>query len=593
MKKHVSVIFILFMSFAFFSCQKGNKEDKVEVLESKTAEVSKIVSEKASEEVLKEAPAVKTIKMDFNFKPVKLSADYKTDAHKKYLKDPMEFIRPEEKEGNWLLVASDKAEFYTPDNFTFVDSENNSDDTVRAVLKNPEGMKGEPVPIGTYFKEKERMCSAENTWYDFFQFQENYNYFYKVEWNGKEGYIFGADLATYRNGVEMASVLYKNQGRLNDFYAFEGLNPLSEKVIQSLEANKLAVQKTDPNSVYLRTDDLIDFYNQIPSTTPLFITTDLFSHSQHLIFDKMLQESEEDFFAPHLLNISRNFIKALSERQDIPEDIKEKAVAYFQVPELILRSAPKKMLDEDSWRNEYIYKETDNSSFINEYSPKVIDDYNQVISASGSRTVLFDTKEDFSQYKPRGHYTKNGILKAYFQAQMWYGRIHFTIAKEFDNQNTEDEALIMTPIALAIIDTVKLNPELYEEWKALFDPITVLIGMSDDLGFSDVLPVWKNKEVNNFGEWVSNVDNIYTIIQYFNKNLRPPLISGNSEVSDKKGNPPMGWRFMGQRFTYDSFVHQQVSAPRLFGRDLVSGLDIIKALGSNAAEAFLETRDYL
>ncbi len=55
----------------------------------------------------------------------------------------------------------------------------------------------------------------------------------------------------------------------------------------------------------------------------------------------------------------------------------------------------------------------------------------------------------------------------------------------------------------------------------------------------------------------------------------------------------MGWRFMGQRFTYDSFVHQQVCAPRLFKRDLVSGLDIIKAFGSNAAEAFLETRDYL
>ncbi|MBP5792523.1 MAG: DUF3160 domain-containing protein, partial [Spirochaetaceae bacterium] len=36
--------------------------------------------------------------------------------------------------------------------------------------------------------------------------------------------------------------------------------------------------------------------------------------------------------------------------------------------------------------------------------------------------------EDYSQYKPRGHYTKNERLKAYFRTMMWFGRINFCLA---------------------------------------------------------------------------------------------------------------------------------------------------------------------
>lgn len=602
MKKYLFLLISIAVSLSFLSCQKKSAQKNTQIEETQSSEITN--QENADEEIAAEAESEEKPLLA-GFDPSSVSSDYRTQAHKEYLDAPMNFKKFENmsEQSGWLLVASNKAEFYSPDNFTMVDSELRSEDGnfKSAILKNPH-MKGTPVPIGTYFKKGEVLQSGGENWYEncygYFYFQDNYNFFYKVNWNGQDGYIFGADL--YSNylwsadeaTVAMSSVLYENQGKLDEFYNFAGLTKLSDQVTQSLENNKLAIQKTNQNSIWLNTDDLIDFYQTIPPTSPVFITTDLFSHSQHLIFDKILQEAEEDYFAPRLLTVCQNFIKALSEREDIPEEIKEKAIAYFQVPELILRSAPKKVKDENSWQNEYIYEETDNSTFINEYSEKVLEDYNQIINASGAITALFNTKEDFSQYKPRGHYTKNKILTAYFQAQMWCGRIHFTIAKS-TNPNAERESLIMEPIALSILDTVKLNPQLYDEWKALFDPITVLIGMSDDLGFSDLLPLWKEKNIENFAEWVSNSDNIYAIMNEFNKTLRPPLISGNSGVSDKAGNPPMGWRFLGQRFTYDSFVHQQVCAPRLYTRDFVSGLDIIKALGSNAAESYLQTRDYL
>lgn len=40
---------------------------------------------------------------------------------------------------------------------------------------------------------------------------------------------------------------------------------------------------------------------------------------------------------------------------------------------------------------------------------------------------LLGYDEDYSQYVPRGHYTRNEIFGRYFRAMMWYGRIMFQL----------------------------------------------------------------------------------------------------------------------------------------------------------------------
>ena len=227
---------------------------------------------------------------------------------------------------------------------------------------------------------------------------------------------------------------------------------------------------------------------------------------------------------------------------------------------------------------------------------------NAVTNAGFGSTLplaIFKTaEEDFSQYKARGHYTKNGVLSAYFRAQMWYGRIHFLIAR-LQEQNTTIE---MEKAALFIIDTVKKNVKLYNDWAALFNPITALIGFSDDLSIDDILPLWEKQLVANFAEWSADNSNLITFMELCHEKLRPPAISGNSAwYSHSEGeekNPPMGWRLFGQRFTIDSAIHHQLSAPRLraidpvtgqiYARELVTGLDIMKAFGSRTADVLLE-----
>ena len=41
--------------------------------------------------------------------------------------------------------------------------------------------------------------------------------------------------------------------------------------------------------------------------------------------------------------------------------------------------------------------------------------------------------EDYTQYIPRGHYTRNDALKAYFKSMMWYGRMTFRLQTDDAN----------------------------------------------------------------------------------------------------------------------------------------------------------------
>ena len=168
----------------------------------------------------------------------------------------------------------------------------------------------------------------------------------------------------------------------------------------------------------------------------------------------------------------------------------------------------------------------------------------------------------------------------------------------------------MEPIALLITDVAKGDAKLYQSWCDLFDPITALIGLSDDLSFKEVLPLWKAQGVSekDFGAWAGKKENLLAFMRTAHEKLKSPAISGSSvwwgpsegtgqPVAQGKAlsldrKPPMGWRLFGQRFTYDSAIHEQVSPPRLMSRNMVRGLDIMKAFGSRTAESLLQKSDY-
>ena len=599
--KKLSLIFTVLLLCCFAASCKKEKEVKTET----AAPLPKPAPVKEAK--VEEPPAPKKATFDsiYNFKDKELSTSaFHTDAHKEFLDDPTTFAEiptQDITEGKTAVVASRVCKIYPNEAFTF--------DAQFATI-NPEiDSLGQEVPFASLVKigDMLRDKNPESPYADgMFHFQDNWNWFYKAEWNGIEGWIFGADLYGIKDTAEnnrVSALLYSTGGVFDSFYPISGYIPLEKNVLESLENNRLAMQKVTP-AKWVSSDDMIDRYNNLRmiKSVPIFITTDLAAHSQHLVFDRMLQYTEENYFLPQMQELTSDFINALKNRTDAPDQIREQAIAYFEVPLAIMKTAPQKRETGDYY-NPIVYEkrsETDITNILSQYSEVVRNDYQLIMDAMPGTEAIFNEDEDFSQYRPRGHYTKNALLETYFRASMWYGHLHFTITKPRENQATPEEILQKEAVITLIVDTVQKDGDLYIKWANLFNPITTLIGMSDDLSFDDIAPLWKEQKITDYSEWASNRDNIVAFMSLCADTLRPPAISGQSvfdmyaEVDEETGKPqvPMGWRLFGQRFTYDSLVHEKVSPPRFLPRDFVRGLDIMKAFGSKTADALLEKSDY-
>ncbi len=608
MKRFINSLFIILVCISFFSCGKDKKAKNIEEASAKKQEVQE--ENQIAEESEKSGSGISDSMYDLNGLSFSTEA-FHTDAHKQFLNDPMVFSEVPTQgltyENNeyyeTAVVGSRVCKFYTKEAFDL-----DSDGDNYANLKSNCDSYATDVPIGTILKIGERIyCRDCEVSYaqSMFHFQDNWNWFYEAEWNGNSGYVFGADLQGLNKSLAenyVSAILYQTGGKFDSFYPITGYFPLSEDVRDSLENKKLAMQKVPPAN-YVGYDDMVDLYRSLQQKkyVPIFVTTDFAAHCQHLIFDRMLQYTEEFEFLPKLESLTDDFIEALSKRTDAPEKIREQAIQYFQVPQAIIRTGTVRTDPENYWDSvSYEDKsESEIQEILSAYPQAVQEDYKSIMDGYGDEEAIFGGGEDFSQYKPRGHYTKNGVLKTYFRAEMWYGRLHFAIAKQSKDSDIPEDIIEKELVMTLIVDTVQKNEDLYRRWSELFTPITVLIGMSDDLSFDDVCPLWKDQKVSDYSAWASDPKNVEAFMKLCTERLRPPAISGQSvfqEYSEpgEGGVPsvPMGWRLFGQRFTYDSFIHEKVSPPRLLTRDIVRGLDVMKVFGSKTADLLLQNSDY-
>src|SRR6185369_1609145 len=91
-----------------------------------------------------------------------------------------------------------------------------------------------------------------------------------------------------------------------------------------------------------------------------------------------------------------------------------------------------------------------------------------------------DTLIDFSQFKPRGHYTRSARLQAYFQAMMWLSRAD--LAFDLRAKPTENKAAYtrMKRDAVILWDCL-INSGAYPAWLEIDKVIGYMVGQSDGL----------------------------------------------------------------------------------------------------------------
>ncbi len=195
--------------------------------------------------------------------------------------------------------------------------------------------------------------------------------------------------------------------------------------------------------------------------------------------------------------------------------------------------------------------------------------------------------EDYSQYIPRGHYTRSEDLKMYFKAMMWYGRLTF---RQVDDFETRRALLLVQALRSAAASDGTPAVTL---WQNIYEPTVFIVGKADDLGYIEYGALsdqvfGANPDLGKFAD-----PTLFAQFQELAKTLPPPQVNSMWVwIEQDKEKVTKGFRFMGQRFTLDEYVFGQVIWRNVGTlenpRGLPKGLDFFAAMGSDEAYNILK-----
>ena len=317
--------------------------------------------------------------------------------------------------------------------------------------------------------------------------------------------------------------------------------------------------------------EIYDVYNECRDMNiPAFVTTDAVLHTFHLCFDYILMTIEKKKFIPDLNNL-------LSEMITITHS------HYSNANEQSVQIALKRNLD---------FLITAKKLLAPSYSPPAYDDplYDSEIdlimnAQNFIKSPIFGYFEDYSQYEPRGHYTKSDSLKKYFRSMMWLGRMTFAADPK---AGIAEPNLTMTRSAILLIQSLKsinsFTQSAFDIWESIYAPTVFFVGKSDDINFYQYIPIM---------ETIYGIDYHTLASDDFadNSKLESFLTFAMDLEGPRIGYPfqNQGFRFMGQRFIPDSYIFSELTNDRIpDSRYFPYGLDATCIFGSELSYSLLE-----
>ncbi len=328
----------------------------------------------------------------------------------------------------------------------------------------------------------------------------------------------------------------------------------------------------EPDSRYMEFDT---FYMESwggPLAT--FITTDSLLHAYHLVFSKLLREMEEQQFHPQLSNLTVALTEAAGElAAELDGTSLEKQArhvwAYFAVAEQLLLVDPPAI-------SEPIYEMVQSELAAIEAQSG--------FQRSPVLSMEEDYQEDYSQYVPRGHYTRSELRQRYFKTMIWYGRMNLRLKSMSETQ----AALLITYLVHGTDVGVS---SAADTWASIYDPTAFLVGSADDLGIHDYTAVAGEVFGGQMGlDQIADAQQVAGFIAAARQLPAPQINSMLVFDHQDAAYETQGFRFMGQRFVLDSFMLSKLVHKHVSQRWLPSGLDVFACFGNAEAFEILEQR---
>lgn len=333
---------------------------------------------------------------------------------------------------------------------------------------------------------------------------------------------------------------------INDYFTF------NDEQTKALVENKFFVDGSrayeQPFEVYEGNE-----YGFLPN----FVTADSLLHLFHISYDGLLRELEVKEFMPRLIEVSRTMAtKSLEDynnaKDPVVKELAKKNAAYFVLAEKL-------------------FGEEFSGELPQEVKDLVDKEYKNIEAMSKADSNLVAKAVDYSQFKPRGHYTRSEELKKYFRGAMLFSQEAMIF---YDDEGKPiDENIIQ---GLMMAKNLINDEESFKKWEDVNDSVNFLVENSEDVDPYLMGQVYfshfdKNIDVDE----LANEKNLKKVHKTLDQ-LPKPKIEYYEDTS---------FRFMPQRAVLDNVWAQNLlDTNRPSKRPLYSGLDIMGVMGNKVAE---------
>jgi hypothetical protein len=342
---------------------------------------------------------------------------------------------------------------------------------------------------------------------------------------------------------------------------------------------------------------------------PVLVTTDSILHALHQSYDDMLMEMEQTYFTSALDEVLSKCHEELAgsvpgfgEVVDNYRDVD----LYLTVARNLLRGAGapsggQKRAGVDAWtgavlvpskmgQDEQVQEILDLVQSLKLQDP-LKHEFTRIYG--GQRAI------DYSQFQPRGHYTKSAALKRYFRTMMWLGRADtgWNVLPP-DRQSgivgdTPREVRNAALLTQLLQTTGAIKP-----LRNINHVIELMVGRSDCLTPFQTLELLREQAIESVGELASSrrIEAFQNAL--FKSELGQQQIRSQVILSDPRDlyqvPPPSVYQLFGQRFAVDSFVLSKVVYDSIIfrgekvKRTMPTALDVAFVLGNESALALLQ-----
>lgn len=323
------------------------------------------------------------------------------------------------------------------------------------------------------------------------------------------------------------------------------------------------------------------------ASIPAFVTTDAVLHAFHILYDYALRLAEKQHFIANLRGLNAAMLAS--------------AEADYSAAAGSVRGAARQNLAFFAVATKLLTPDAEVPAPVQDLVGREL----ALIEAHAgfAQSPIFGYQEDYSQYVPRGHYTRNADFERYFRAMMWYGQMAFHLKTPDDpeaaRRETRGALLIVRALHNAHIDG---EPAL-DVWERIYEPTAFFVGTADDLTVYDYADVARQVYGDLPGPGALADDaQLDAFIDAARRLRKPAIVGGWVDPGEGPEAVTQSFRFMGQRFIPDSYIFQQLVYDEVGGayqgtgvpftmsagiRGFPRGLDVPAALNSAHALAIL------